>query len=223
MIELICCRGGCRAIAPLVLAAGWRYGARLPSPVYAPLYFADQDWKKPQGARYLSELARHRPSVATVLDIDRPSQLPAVLSLAEEAAEYVQTVVLIPKISGIIPSLPKRIGTARVVLGYSVPTKYGGTLVPLPEFKHRPVHLLGGSPQKQMQIAEDLDVVSVDGNMMGLHANRCRTWQRQKVKRSPWVQLRDLDPYWQGSGAYLECFRRSLYEIREAWRERGFL
>ena len=55
-------------------------------------------------------------------------------------------------------------GGKQIRLGYSVPAKFGGTDVPLWEFADWPVHLLGGSPQAQMQMCNYLNVVSADGN-----------------------------------------------------------
>jgi hypothetical protein len=45
-----------------------------------------------------------------------------------------------------------------------VPTKYGGTDLFLSEFDGWPVHLLGGSPNRQLNLAYYLEVVSADGN-----------------------------------------------------------
>ena len=49
-----------------------------------------------------------------------------------------------PYAFGGIARVPEQIGGKAVRLGYSVPTKFGGTEVPLWEFGQRPVHLLGG-------------------------------------------------------------------------------
>lgn len=220
--ELIYCAAGNPAFARAALAAGWLYGARLPAwfDTALPLHFADQDWKAPDRAAYLAALARHRPAVATVLDLERPAQLPEVLSWAEGAAASVARVVVIPKFSGAVDSLPSRVGKARIILGYSVPTSYGGTDVPLWEFAGRPVHLLGGSPQAQLRLGRYLDVVSLDGGMVQQQANCCRFWAPRYRPLGRWVQLRDVGDGRQ-EGANLECFRRSLDAIREAWSRHG--
>ncbi len=216
--ELIFCADGNPAFAAVAVAAGWLYGARLPATVYQPVYFADQDWKAPDRTVYMRALAAHRPSMATVLDLERVEQLPLVLEWAEEAAQHVRQVVVIPKDFGVIDRIPERIGDADVVLGYSVPTSYGGTEVPLWEFGRRPVHLLGGSPQRQMELACYLNVVSADGNMAHQQAHRCRFWSRRPwgPRSLRWVQLRDAGDE-RTEGANLECFRRSLESIRAAW------
>src|SRR2546423_413471 len=56
------------------------------------------------------------------------------------------------------------------IVGYSVPTKYGRTGIPLQYFRGRKVHLLGGRPDVQRKIACSLDVVSLDLNRFTLDA-----------------------------------------------------
>ena len=130
---------------------------------YRP-YFVVQDWRAPGRARYIDALAEHRPHMATVLDWERWAQLDDVLAWAEDAARHVQVIVIIPKVHGGIEKLPRTVGGVPVRLGYSVPTRYGGTTVPLHEFAGWPVHLLGGSPERQLALYDTLNVVSVDTN-----------------------------------------------------------
>jgi hypothetical protein len=218
---LIYCAAGGFDFRRAATEAGWLNGARLPGTVYdPPLYFADQDWKNPDRAAYLRAVERHRPAVATVLDWERAEQQDEVFAWAEEVGELVQTVVVIPKVPGTIPDIPAQFGGARVVLGYSVPTSYGGTAVPVREFGDRPVHLLGGSPHRQLALADRLNVVSADGNMLKQQAQRCRFWSRSRGIKGHFVQLRDRSSY-AGCGAHVEAFRRSLAEVRAAWEERG--
>lgn len=221
--RLIYCAAGNPRLAALAVANGWLYGARLPGHVSQPLYFADQDWKAPDRIAYMTALARHRPAVATVLDWEREEQLQEVLSWSEEAAQHVrEAVYLVPKVSGGIPRLPRAIGGKQVVLAYSVPTGYGGSPVPLWELAGWPVHLLGGSPHRQRQIAQQLprscDLVSVDGNVTGWHARRGRCWQLARGKTAHWWQLRDLGDT-RTEDVYLECFRRSLVAVKTLWED----
>lgn len=168
----------------------------------------------------MNALREHKPKMATVLDLERDEQLGEVLSWAEEAAAVVEQVVVIPKAMGVIDAIPATIGGAAVVLGYSVPTSYGGTEVPVWEFGDRPVHLLGGSPHAQMDVAGYLNVVSCDGNMAHQQAHRCRFWSRKKGPKGHWWQLSEVSDY-RGDGSNLEAFRLSCVEIREAWDRRG--
>lgn len=214
-MELIYCAGYNRRFAQIAIDCGFLYGAQLPSTVYHSLHMADQNWKKPNRVAYMAALATRRPQIATVLDLERDDQLGEVLSWAAEAAQYVQTVMIIPKVFGIIPRLPRRIGGADVRLGYSVPTKFGGTDVPVWEFTGWPVHLLGGSPQAQMQLTHYMDVVSADGNAAMKAATRfCQFWTRDG-----WRDI-DATGYSGGDKPY-EAFRRSCENIMEAWAKLG--
>lgn len=220
-MDLIYCAGGNRTLAEIAMAAGFKYGAQLPDTIYGPLWFADQDWKRPNRETYMAALAKHRPAMATVLDLERPEQLHEVLSWAEEAAQYVERVLIIPKYSGVIDTLPRQIGGASVVLAFSIPTRYGGTDVPIWEFATWPIHLLGGSPQMQMRywrhLAAVAEVVSADGNMAQLQANRCRFWSPTPNRKGHWWQLSDAGDTERGRGSNARAFARSCQNIMQAW------
>lgn len=213
---LIYCAAGSPRMAEIAVNAGYKYGARLPDTVYQPLYFADQDWRNPDRGRYMAALAEHRPHMATVLDWDDNTRYEEVMSWAEEAAQYVEVVVVVPKIPGTIQYIPEYIGNAEIVLGYSVPTKFSGTPVPMWEFLGCPVHLLGGTPQKQMELARYLYVYSADGNMANKMAVRyCAYWENGTgltAKSRWWTQLQPLRP----DGCY-EAFAISCRNIMAAW------
>jgi len=152
--------------------------------------------------------------MATVLDIERPEQLGDALSWAEEAAQFVRRVLLIPKCD-VVGKLPRHIGNADVVLAFSVPTRYGGTPLPLWEFAGWPIHLLGGAPHVQMQYALHLqsiaDVISVDGNYFQMKATRfCEHWQAP----GRWV----ADGYTTETDAPYDAFEKSCRNIMSAWR-----
>lgn len=226
---LIYCAAGAPRMAQIALEAGFRYGCRLPGTVYGPLYFADQDWKKPNRAAYMAALARHRPHMATVLDWEREDQLGEVLGWAEEAAQHVERVLIVPKVIGQVHRIPRRVGGREVVLAYSVPTRYGGTQVPAWEFSGRPIHLLGGSPRKQIRIWHYLsvsaEVVSTDGNYAHKLATQfCRVWSNGTARYADnrWQpQLKDMDGREWGQDAPYEAFRRSCINIVAAWQALG--
>lgn len=225
-MDLIYCAAGNPRLRDLAVAAGYRYGAQLPRTVYGPLYFADQDWKRPNRPGYMAALAAHRPTMATVLDWERPDQLAEVLSWAEEAAPFVERILIIPKVMGGIDQLPRQISGKPVVLGYSVPTAFGGTELPIWEFAGWPVHLLGGSPQAQMHTWAHLcgvaEVMSADGNYAQKMAVRyCQFWQpgtAHYAKNRYWPTLAEADGQrWASDGPY-EAFARSCTAIMTAWQ-----
>lgn len=218
-MQLIYCASKNKRFDDIALAAGFKLGAQVPCTTYHPLFFCDQNWKAPNRAVYMAALAQHRPHMASVLDLERKEQLKDVLSWAEEAAQYCECVILIPKVHGIIKKLPRSIGGATITLGYSVPTKHGGTPVWPGEFEGWPIHLLGGSPQAQMRHAGRFgSVISVDGNMTNLMATRFAAYWTPGVSTDP------KDRYWQklvraecSTDAPYEAFRRSCSNIAAAW------
>lgn len=225
-MELIYCADGNRRFAQIAIDAGFLYGARLPHRgLHFPPHFADQDWRKPDRQTYMHALRQHRPAMATVLDLEQPEQRAEVLAWAEEAAAVAAVVIVIPKYSGAIASLPRTISGAEVRLGYSVPTRYGGTAVPVWEFDGWPVHLLGGSPHAQMRLARYLKIASADGNMANKMAiQRCQFWAPGNARRAKdrhWPTLREADGNHYGQDAPYEAFRRSCENIAAAWRAEG--
>lgn len=209
---LIYCADGNRRFRQIAIDAGWRYGARLPETVYGAVYFADQDWRKPDRPAYVAAVRQHRPTLATVLDWEREGQLPEVLAWAEDIAPWVEEVIIVPKVIGGVTRLPRIVGGKPVRLGYSVPTRFAGTNVPAWEFVGWPVHLLGGAPPAQLRLARYLDVRSVDGNAAQRAALHGVYWE---VATGRW---RTRDPAVPpGPDLPYRAFARSLAEIRRAW------
>jgi hypothetical protein len=231
-LELIYCANGNKRFAQIAIDAGFLYGAQMPGTVYYDLHFVDLHPERPPNQwDYVSKLRRHQPTMASVHDWHAGRGYQEIMLRAEEIAEHVrESILLIPKVPGTIKKIPRHINSRRVVLGYSVPTRHGKTDVPMLEFSGWPVHLLGGSPQRQMQIHSEMrnfaDVVSVDGNMhlkMATQFNSffdpCKTTQR-----GFWPSLVDYDgrKWGDGSGAAdapYEAFARSCRNIISAWRQ----
>lgn len=218
--ELIFCGGKNENYAKIAIENGYRYGAQLPCVTHGNLYFADQNWKKPNRKSYMDALETHRPFMASVIDFERVEQRDEVLSWAEEASSFVDVVMIIPKVNGEISKLPRKIGKSSIRLGYSIPTKHGGTEVPISEFENWPVHLLGGNPGKQMELFFQMNVVSADGNMSMKMANRGLFWVPGKNPfKNKWVSLLQADgARWIGNGNH-EAFRRSCVNIMSKWKE----
>jgi hypothetical protein len=91
-----------------------------------------------------------------------------ILQQADELSAYAENVIVIPKVD-VIGSIPERF-----MLGYSVPSSYGGTPVSPTRFEGRRVHLLGGSwtIQKRYLRALGDSVVSLDNNSLFVAAMR---------------------------------------------------
>ncbi|CAB4169577.1 ParB/Sulfiredoxin [uncultured Caudovirales phage] len=139
------------------------------------IMFIDNDWHDYKHEDHLSLCAKAKPIMATTRDLLTKQQatdagvayysIKDVLSMGAEIAEHVDDVIVIPKFD-CLDRIPETINGARVVLGYSVPSTYGGTELAPEAFKGRPVHLLGGSWLRQRSLLHILgdDVVSLDNN-----------------------------------------------------------
>lgn len=246
-MEIIYCAHPHERLYKAAQERGFLLGCQLPSTALRKhnkfsIHFADQDWKawkkakeadKKDGgnrivehrSRYMDELKLFRPKVATVLDLEFPEQFEEVVSWAEEASQYVETVIIIPKYAGAISQIESRfpdrkINGASIRLGYSVPTSFGGTKVHKSEFGDWPIHLLGGSPEKQMKLSKIMNVVSVDSNMILKFANRCMVWVSKDLMgcRASTVPLKSLIEF-QADGAYFRAFELSATNVMAAWEE----
>jgi N-acetylglutamate synthase-like GNAT family acetyltransferase len=215
-IDLIYCASGNKRFADIAIKYDFKYGAQLPNTIYHAPYFVDQNWKKPVRDTYMACLKEHAPALATVLDLEEEYQLNEVMSWANEAAQYVtDAVIIIPKAMSIIHCLPDTLRGKQVRLGYSVPTKFGGTCVPTWEFGRRPAHLLGGSPSEQLKLKSYLNVQSADGNYVQKAAiNYGNSW----LIDQSWSYGADMN-LWerQSEDAMYKAFELSLMNIKAAW------
>jgi hypothetical protein len=239
-IQPIYCADGNPRFASLAIEAGFDYGAQMPKKIYFSPEFIDQNWRSPNLEKYVEAVAKHMPRLATVLDFERHDQLGEVLKWAESVAPYVrEAIIIIPKVSKGVALLPRRIGGVPIRLGYSVPTSFGSSTVHLSEFLGWPIHLLGGSPIVQAQLAgigkfqprlieaPKLDVVSVDCNYHLLMATRYNQFfvpePNNRFKNCYWPLLKEADGQKWGDGsstadAPYEAFRRSCDNIMDFWR-----
>lgn len=203
-----------RPYSEIALDCGLFVGLQLPNKVHMPPYFTDQDWNHPVRDRYLDLLRTYRPALATVLDWTRPEQLGEVFEWAETAAEYVDTVIIVPKVHGGVSRIPERIGGKPVRLGYSVPTSYGGTELMLWEFGTRPVHLLGGSHKQHLKLARYLNVKSIDSNYIHRKIKVGQFWDGER-----WLQLRDRGINVSGRDIPETVLRLSWANMLDNWRK----
>lgn len=223
MPQLIFCAAGNKYYAEIALRYGFKYGARLITPrtsVYYPPYFTDQKWDTPNRSAYMKALDKHRPALASVLDLEREDQFDEVLSWANEAAQYVsEAVIIIPKYNGAIARLPRTIQGTPVRLGYSVPTGHGATYVPIEEFQSWPVHLLGGNPDTQYELAPCFDTQSADCNMHMGHAGRNMFFSntRTRAKNRDWPLLKESVFGYVKEETNRLAFTLSCMNIRALW------
>ena len=132
------------------------------------LGFLDIDWKNYNFQQHLRAAKACKPLITVARDVEDIRDLPLILTQADELANHCFHVVLVPKDPRLEQNLEKII-PAHFILGYSVPTRYGGTRIRVEAFE-RPVHLLGGRPDAQRRIAERMRVFSADCNRFTLDA-----------------------------------------------------
>jgi hypothetical protein len=77
-IDLIYCGVGNQKLDMYATQVGLLYGMRLPKDkrrgASLPVYFADQDWKKPNLEEYKKSVIDDSPAVCTIIDWERPDQ-----------------------------------------------------------------------------------------------------------------------------------------------------
>ena len=212
MLDLIYCAGNNRQLMHAASEAAWLLGVRSDRTSYGyPLAFVDIHYVAPDWARHLLRVQRERPRYAIVPDLSDTvvdvADIRRALAQADELAPYCDVPLIVPKLSGQLAHIP-----ARYAIAYSIPSTYGGAGFGPWKLGGRRVHLLGGSPSTQRRIFRSLrgvaEVMSVDGNMAQKCAGKLNYWSERNV----WVQVP------RGSMAYLDCWRRSLENIRRMWQ-----
>jgi hypothetical protein len=165
--------------------------------------FLDIDWRNYSFRRHLEAAKATRPLVTVALDVEDPQALSRILDQASELGLHCESVIVVPK----HPSLRNKLDShipKRFILGYSVPTRYGGTMIP-PAFFRRPVHLLGGRPDVQRKLAEIMPVVSIDCNRFTLDAAFGDYFDGERFRPHP-------------LGGYEICIRDSIRNINSIWK-----
>lgn len=163
----------------------------------------DIDWKNYDFQKHLRAVQEFQPLLTVARDIECISELNQILKQAAVLQEYCKYVVIVPKdirLIHISTKIPQHF-----LLGYSVPTRYGKTTLPL-SFFDRPVHLLSGHPQLQREIAKSIDVFSMDCNRFTLDAKFGDFFNGKKFTSHP-------------MGGYQRCIRDSIQNINQLWSD----
>jgi hypothetical protein len=216
-MDLIYCAAGNPRLVDIAHETGWHLGMRSDaSPMAYPPLFVDIDYKKPNFEKHLEIVARYHPRYATVPDLSEQgvsqADINRVIEQAEQLSPCCDIPLIVPKLPGQIAMLPEHLA-----IGYSIPSSYGGAQFPLWELAGRKVHLLGGSPRKQMQaylhLSAIAEVMSADGNYAQLMATRYgQYWEKHTWPKHPGVANKEKD-------IYLDCWKRSCINLLAAWRK----
>jgi hypothetical protein len=168
-----------------------------------PIGLIDIDWEEYDFTKHLQAVKAHRPLITIAKDVVRARDLDRTLEQAYELIEWSKSVVIVPKDPKLGPELHYRI-PKEFVLGYSVPTRYGGTRISIECFRGRPIHLLGGRPDVQRNIAETLSVASLDVNRFTLDAQYGDFFDGETFRPHP-------------VGGYHRCLEDSIRNIEALW------
>ncbi len=191
----------------IALRHGWLPGARYTNlrdvRRFDRLGFLDIDWRNYCFKMHLRAARETQPLVTVARDITDHRLLPRVLGEAEELLAWSEHVVVVPKSRHLTACDIRRI-PERFLIGYSVPTKYGSTRLD-PRLFRRAVHLLGGRPDVQRDLANRMPVVSFDCNRFTLDAAFGDYFDGETFRPHP-------------MGGYRRCLTASLRNINQIWR-----
>jgi hypothetical protein len=162
----------------------------------------DIDWKNYDFDQHLSAAKKTRPFMTVARDIENCEDLDLVLFQADQLSKYAKVVVVVPKDVSLSRTMEKLIPD-KYIFGYSVPTRYGGTMIPPESFK-RPVHLLGGRPDVQRSLADRMQVASFDCNRFTFDAAYGDYFDGEIFRPHP-------------IGGYDRCLEDSIANINALW------
>lgn len=187
---------------------GWFPGARYTNlrdiRGYDRLGFLDIDWKNYSFKRHLEAAKSTRPMMTVAEDITKIHSIERIIDQAFELQQYCDRVVVVPKNQNLM-SIMNDVIPQLFVLGYSVPTRYGSTNIPLRYFR-RPIHLLGGRPDNQRRLAEIAPVISLDCNRFTIDAAFGDFFDGSRFRRHP-------------KGGYTRCLSESISNINKLWND----
>jgi hypothetical protein len=187
---------------------GWHVGARYTNlrdiKTFKNVAFIDIDWKNYDFEKHLEAVKLVRPKMTVARDIEDINELGSIILEAEILHKYCEEIIVVPKDIQLVNKL--HLIPEKYILGYSVPSKYGKTEIPPEKFGNRRVHLLGGRPDVQRNLANFMNVVSSDCNRFTLDAK--------------------FGDYFVGSkfiphhkGGYDNCLKDSIININKIWED----
>jgi len=195
-----------RKVMEIALECGWHVGARYTNlrdvKSFRDVTFIDINWKDYKFEKHLEAVKQTKPKITVARDILDIKDLEKTLEESYLLRKYCQRVVIVPKAPELIKQMD--IIPAEFILGYSVPSKYGKTVIPPSYFGGRRVHLLGGRPDVQRNLAKSMDVISVDCNRFTLDAKFGDYFVGDKFVPHP-------------VGGYENCLRASILNINKLW------
>jgi len=189
---------------------GWFPGARytnlrdIRTVSFEKVGFLDIDWKDYDFERHIDTAAATKPKLTIARDITSIFELDNILKEAEQLKKYSSLVAIVPKDKRLANRLEELI-PLEFIFAFSVPTKYGSTYIPTKCFK-RPVHLLGGRPDVQRMLANEMNVISFDCNRFTFDARYGDYFDGEIFRPHP-------------KGGYERCLLDSIKNINTLWED----
>lgn len=199
-----------RRVVSLAVSEGWRPGARYTNlrdvrhVPFANVGFLDIDWKNYCFDSHVAAAEKVRPFVTVARDIECISQIDRILAEANKLQEHAARVIVVPKDRRLEGHM-HRVIPNEFILGYSVPTRYGGTQISPDAFEWS-VHLLGGRPDAQRRLADRMPVVSIDCNRFTYDAQYGDYFDGKLFRPHP-------------TGGYETCLTASIININALWQD----
>lgn len=195
-----------RRVLTIAQRYGWLPGARYTNlrdvRGCTTLGFLDIDWRQYDFRRHLAAARSWQPRVTVAQDIACVANVGRVLDQARQLKLYVDTVIIVPKHPAVMVLIRPILGDG-FMLGYSVPSRYGRSLVPTQDYE-TPVHLLGGRPDRQRALGDSLQVVALDCNRFTLDAAYGDYFDGKTFRPHP-------------QGGYERCLVDSILNINALW------
>ncbi|MEW2919357.1 DUF6610 family protein [Ruegeria sp. ANG10] len=205
MPHLITCHS--KTVGSIAAQHGWLVGARYTNlrdiKTFSEIGLIDIDWKNYDFEKHMWAVKKTKPLVTIARDLEDIEQSEEVFSQAAQLAKHAHNVCIVPKdlkLTGQVNSFVPE----QFMLGYSTPTKYGGTQLPLTDFVNRPIHILGGRPDVQRELASSLQIFSLDVNRFSLDARFGDYFNGSRFVPHP-------------IGGYLRCLEDSIKNISSMW------
>lgn len=192
-----------RAVDDSPALIGFETGRYRP-PADCSVGFCDWPFTNPDASfeDHLAVVAEECPKYAVAPDVEGEYTLTDVVDRADELNQHAENVIVVPK-----EVEPGRI-PERFVIGYPNQPNFGsnGNWWRQSYPSDREVHLLGGSPDEQLDAADYLSVGSIDGANVTRYAEFGRVW-------TPGRQLERPDL------TYYERIRESLANVYAMWNQ----
>lgn len=133
--------------------------------------FIDNNFKDPDIEMIEKAVKALQPELFVLPDVYDNDDIGKTIEFGERLENDVVTPVFVPKTASFDYDIP-----SNWRLGYSVTSSYGSTDLLLEDFDGYEIHLLGGSPKRQVRLLDtavenDINVVSVDTNSLTKGSN----------------------------------------------------